>query len=272
MASLSNLSRWAVGSLAPAFVLAWVFSGCGKDSTIQISKQPVAPVPPAYRDATEYLTLDPTEPPKPNQKRIRVALKYSEPSTEFGGAVTLADGTSVLNEVKDKDIYILSGKDLILKSAPGRGWKVHHWEVFPGRTRNSSQTFHDNDISLLAVNEHQFVTLVLEPKKTVQFHLRTEGPDYHGGRHPYSGYIDWHVLALSEHTKKYEATKSGKCFSWGDRRTLETSRCYDMPITVPRHSKIQLKIRHRGKNYKEETQEIMLDDDTSMDIKFTEAD
>lgn len=271
MSSKSHLSRWVLWSLAPAFFLAWIFSGCGKDSTIQISKNEALPIPAAYRDATDHLVLDPTDPPKPNQRRIRVAIKYDQPNQEVGGSVTLSDGTVVLSEVKDKDIYIIAGTDLLLKSAPTAGWQVDHWELFPGKTRNQTQTIKEKDLAVASINENQFVTLVLAPKKQVKLNIRTAGPDYHASPNPYTGYVDYKVLYLADWSKDLYAIRTGRCFPMADRRTLETSTCPEMPTMVPRNSILQLTIRHRSKELREEKKEIILNDDMTLDFTFEES-
>jgi hypothetical protein len=235
--------RWIFYSIAPALLLSWIFSGCGKDSSIQISKNELQSAPASYR--------------------VRVALKFEGKDLASGGAIRYADGTPLLSNASSTEITLQEGADLALRAVPGRGWKVKEWRI-SSVDKARSEKVQAVDLSLKAIKENAIVELVLEEKETVWVKIRVGGPDIYSGKNSYNGFVEWFYY----YTNPSEIRGFNRCHPIGKPFTpIAESTCKF--VEVPRGVKVEVKAKDRQGNESIET--YTMDDDLELDFEFTDT-
>lgn len=235
--------RWILYSIAPAIFLSWIFSGCGKDSSIQISKNELQSSPASYR--------------------VRVALKLEGKGQSGGGAIRYADGTPLLSNVSSTEITLQEGADLALQAVPARGWKVKGWQIFSA-DKTRSDRVDTADLNLRSIKEDALIELVLEEKKTVWVKIRVGGPDIYAGKNSYNGYVQWFYY----YTDRNDFKGFNRCHPSGKPFTpIAESTCKF--VEVPRGVKVEVTAKDR-QGY-ESVETYTMDDDLELDFEFTDT-
>lgn len=234
--------RWLFYSIAPALLLSWIFSGCGKDSSLQISKNELQSAPASYR--------------------VRVALKFEGKAQTGGGMIRYADGTPLLSNASSTELTLKEGADLALQAVPGRGWKVKQWMI-SSLDKTRSEKVDSADLNLQAIKEDAIVELILEEKKTVWVKIRVGGPDIYSGKNSYFGFVEFFYY----YTDRSELKGFTRCHPSGKPFTpIAESKCKF--VEVPRGVKVEVRAKDR-QGY-ESIETYTMDDDLELDFEFTD--
>lgn len=135
-----------------------LFFGCGKDSTLLISKEPEAARPAVTRadGAVSYA----------HPQQIRVELVFAKSSKVVpDGSITLLEGGATVVRGPGRVYYTQEeGTEVTFVAKLGPKWKVRHWKLFPGTTEYYTQTTLGQRLHLIETRGDQYVVLTAEPR------------------------------------------------------------------------------------------------------------
>jgi|GEM_PF-4203305 len=149
--------RRVLSAILPALLIG-LFFGCGKDSSLLISKAPEAARPAAARSDGTVSYAHP--------QKIRVELVFAKASKAIpDGSITLLEsGATVVNGPGRVYYSQEEGTEVSFVANLGPKWKVRHWKLFPGTTEYYTQTTVGQRLRLAGTRGDQYVVLTVEPR------------------------------------------------------------------------------------------------------------
>lgn len=138
-------------------LLVGLFFGCGKDSTILISKETQGERTAVIRSdgAVSYA----------HPQKIRVELIFAKASKQIPeGSITLLNGETVVSGASRVYYTQEEGTEVTFVAKLGPKWKVRHWKLFPGTTEYYTQTTLGQRLHLSETRGDQYVVLTAEPR------------------------------------------------------------------------------------------------------------